>query len=200
MKKLSLLLIVLFVLFGCTSAPKKDSTLEKKAELQQTKVAVTQQTPESGEFKQIPIMPGLTFKDILNAFEASDLPLEIIKRDRDRCVWEGDRVIKRDSGELTVRIHIIGYSENEVEAVYLSIDESKSTHSIQSFEVEVSEIFSRAAKIPIEGVDNSKVEKWIKDTLEQSEKTSFFVDNSIGYRLINAGDGSSKMITIVKYK
>ena len=52
------------------------------------------------------------------------------------------------------------YSENKILAI------SMSTSFSQSFEAEAIETLLYAAKIPIKGVDNSKVEEWVEKTLK----------------------------------
>jgi hypothetical protein len=194
MKKLSLLLIMLFVLFGCTSTPKR--------------AAVTQKTSATKELKKKDVIPGLTLKNVLNAFESSESEstLEAIKNpdpkdSRLLWFWSENKAIKSGSAELSMTFSITGYSENEIESFHIVIGEAPSKHNAQSFEAEVLEILSCVAKIPIEGVDNSKVEKWIKeDALKHAEQMSFFIDNNIAYNLNNEGPGSAKIFTIIRYE
>ena len=194
MKKLSLLLIVLFVLVGCVGC----TSTSKKA-------TVTQKTSASKDPRNNSIIPGLTLKGILKTFEPLGLTLEAFgspEPGKDSSIlWHGRKVIKIDSGELPISFTATGYSENEINSFHIIINESSSTHNAQNFEAEVLEILLLASKIPIEGVNNNKVEEWIKeDALKHAEKMNFFIDNNTAYNLNNEGPGLAKIFTILRYE
>ena len=219
-----LLLIVLFILAGCTSSSKKTSVAETKPQPEQIKATIAQESPvtkqqpreaakqetsappATKEPEKKPIISGVTLSDVLNTFEPLELTFEAPSKDdfnpeeAPMIGWHGTKTIQKGSNNIYVMCFVFGYSESEIWSISLSVDEKlPSANNSQSFEAEASNILSYVYKIPIKGVNNENVGEWAESTLRSltangSEKT--FAENNVTYHINNYRYGSSKKIFI----
>ena len=208
MKKLSFLLIVLFVLVGCTSTAKKIPVPKE--------VAQETSAPPKNEVYKLPTIPDLTVEDVPKALA----PLGLIfkaKKDapflRYMFLWRYEAEIKKGDNEIDVTCLIMGYSENEIVSISIIAKEmDPDFEKIESFNAEALEILRYAAKIPIKDMPTDKIEEWIEYTLKyfaalnknNLEKGEFpdkpkeqITLNNIKYTIEDLGTlGLSKEITV----
>ena len=148
MKKL-LLLIVLFVLVGCTSTPEKHEKI---------------------------LLPGATLKDVTETLES--LELNIIKTPEapdpnktGMISWRGEKNIQTETSKIRILCDIFGYSENEICSIYVSVimrgnNGAFSKSDLERFETETLKILPCVGRIPFEGVNGADVGKWVENTLK----------------------------------
>ena len=198
MKKLSFLLIVLFVLVGCTSNAKKTSAPKE--------LGLETSVPQKNKKYEFKIIPDLTVEDVSKTLEPLRLTFEE-KKHNPRLpsvfVWQGAGDIQKGDNDIHVICTILGYSENEI--VSISVSASARTfdsNKVESFHVEALEILRYAAKIPTKGADNKEFEEDIKyfitidkNTLITDFRNSFAI-NGLRYTVENSMSGSSKEIDI----
>ena len=138
MKKLSLLLVVLFVLVGYD--------------------ALSAQNVTEGN----PAISGLTLESVSKTFESLGLTLKTTGRG-----WFGYKIIKKGSNNVKIQCSVDLTPENKIGRIVIKTSTLKSAEvNTQFFKEKSFEMLRCVAKLPIKGVDNSKVKEEIETIIK----------------------------------
>ena len=162
---------------------------------------------ENKKLEDNKIITGLTAENIFKNLEPFGFTFIGNKTSEYNSEWNpfysliGSATIKRGSIEIKVLCHVSAFSKKEIISINLIVTTPPFANSAERavIEGEVLGIMKCVAKMPIKGVNNSRLGEWVENEIKhptKNETPEFYAENSILYCLDAADD--QKIFSIMR--